>query len=229
MPLASGVRARATSVLERTRSASVASMPTAENIRRSVFRWSMAMMEKTPFGAAMSASVRTGLVVTGMKLLLDRACRGLGQWCCRDRSKRQDDGAGNAGLGHVGELQALDHSGLGPAHARHPGPATAGHGPSMRPDDLMDGVQQAAGLGRGVAGGGRPDGCRAGVVTKLQDDVVTGGPGAGDVQPGRQRLDGEGGLVETVAGGRLAGTEQGEGAAQQQAAANAAEQQAGVW
>jgi hypothetical protein len=48
IPLAAGLRARATSAFDTRMSSSVASIPTAANIRRSVFRWSIAMIAKTP-------------------------------------------------------------------------------------------------------------------------------------------------------------------------------------
>jgi hypothetical protein len=67
-------------------------MPTALNMRRNVFRWSIAMIENTP-SAAMSASVRTGWVVdwVDMSLLLD------GAW--DDGPLGQQGGSGDAGLG----------------------------------------------------------------------------------------------------------------------------------
>ena len=94
----------------------------------------------------------------------------------------------------------------------------------MRTDDGVDLVEEDPGLAGGVAGGGRPDGCGVDVVAQMQDHVVAGRTGSGDLEAGRQGPDIECGAVELLSLPRGCDTEQPEHAAQQQAAADAAEE-----
>ena len=85
-----------------------------------------------------------------------------------------------------------------------------GDGPTVRADDPLDRGDQRPGLGRRVAGGGRPDMRGRDVVAQAQDDVVPGGPGARDLEARGQVADGEGGPVEPIAlrrSGRAQGSE----------------------
>src|SRR6266568_1889640 len=179
----------------------------------------MAMIENTPSGVAMSASVRTGLVVAvGMELLLDVACADAGGGDGdRRRLQREGRGSGNAGLGYDREFKVVDYGGLGAADTGHARPSAAGHRAAVRRDDAMQGVQQAARLGRGVARGRCPDGGRAGVVTNAQDDVVARRSAPGQFQAGRQWSDLQGRGVQAIAGRVVGGVEQAEDAAQEQA------------
>src|SRR3954467_10065775 len=134
------------------------------------------MIEKTPSGVAMSASVRSGLmVVVAMELLLAGGCGDRGDRDgCRSGLQRDERRADNARLGQGRELKMIDCRGLGATHTGHARPPAAGYRASVRPDDAVHGTQEGACLDRRVAGGGRPYGGRAGVVMNPQDDFVTG-------------------------------------------------------
>src|SRR6476660_8873118 len=82
MPLAYGVSARATATFESLSWSTVPSRPAATNIRRSVLRWSIAMIEKIPSSLAMSArvlAVRSVVVVIRALLVIMNLC------CCFSR------------------------------------------------------------------------------------------------------------------------------------------------
>jgi hypothetical protein len=95
----------------------------------------------------------------------------------------QERGPHNAWLTKWRERQVVDGRALGATDTAHPSPATAGHGPTVRPDDLFDRGEQGARLIRGVTSGSRPYGSGAGVVPHPKYDIVAGGAGAGNTQP----------------------------------------------
>src|SRR5450755_1153681 len=95
------------------RSSSLASSPTAVNMRRSVLRWSMATMENTWLSVAMSSSVPVrDFVACDISFLLgdgfcvdvgDRAPMNLGDRPCADLGDRAClDGGGRACLDGIG-------------------------------------------------------------------------------------------------------------------------------
>src|SRR5450755_827003 len=103
------------------RSSSLASSPTAVNMRRSVLRWSMATMENTWLSVAMSSSVPVrDFVACAISFLLgdgfcvdvgDRAPMNLGHRPCADLGDRAClDGGGRACL-DGGDRACLDGGG----------------------------------------------------------------------------------------------------------------------
>ena len=84
----------------------------------------------------------------------------------------------------------------------------------LRADDGLDLVEEDPGLARRVTGGGCPDGCGVGVVAQMQDHVVSGRTGSGDLEAGRQGPDIECGAVQLLSLPRGCDTEQPEHAAQ---------------
>src|SRR5689334_12765237 len=140
----------------------------------------------------------------------------------------EQGGPGDARLDGGREAQAGERGRLGRAHAGHPRPAADGHGPPVRADDLLDVPEEVAGLGGRVADGGGPDGGGGGAVLDAQHDVVLAAAVAGDGQAGGQVLCIQAGVVEGGPGGFFFGAEGGQDTAEQEAAADAGQQQAGV-